>query len=70
MVTEETTIDNIIRNKSPKLDLAISIGIVVRCKLSWLISWLVRLLQFELGGQEGSPSTEEECYRSRPSCGR
>ena len=44
MVTKETTIDNIIRNKPPKLNLAISIGIVVRCKLSRLISWFVRLL--------------------------
>ena len=69
MVTEETTIDNVVRNKPPELDFAVSIGIVVWCKLPSFISWLIRFVQLQLGRQEGSPSTQEECYRSRPSCG-
>jgi hypothetical protein len=57
MVTEEAAIDNIVRDKPPKLNLAFSIGIVFWRKLSRLVPWLVRLVQLELGGQEGSPQT-------------
>jgi hypothetical protein len=57
MVTEETAIDYLIRNKSSELIVSFSIGTIVWCEFPRLISWLVRLVQFELGGQEGSPPT-------------